>query len=603
MIMPMRKATILCLATERQEAVNALRDLGVLHVLHRESRAAGSKSEETSARREGILKALDILRGFSPESGAFEDRGRLPQDDRTAPDDVETVAARVRELQGSLKSLREEEERLKSEREAQLPLGNFNPRQVEELEESGVQISLFRIPAKADFPADEGVVLLGRGQDGQQYGVAFNRQPEVEGVILLPLPKRSLAELDSLLLENRERQGAVTEELQALAVHMAAMETQAGELEEKFNFQRVGESMALHGEIADLEGFCPEKKVPLLQKAARRNGWAIWLRDPDPDEEVPVALDLPRWLRPIATLFKGLGILPGYREADVSAVFLLFFSLFFAMLIGDAGYGLLMLGTVLFVRKLKPGAPAQPFWLFGIFAVATIIWGALSGSYFAIEGDLLPRFMRGIPWLQVDDNLMWLCFLIGGIHLSIAHIWNALVYFPSRKALAEIGWIGVVWLMFAVAANLVVGQEIPMFVFWGGGIGTLLIVLFMTDPRDLKDEWINHPMLVLNLVSCLVDVISYIRLFAVGMASAEIALNFNRMALDLPLPPWIKLLGVVLILVLGHGLNIMLGALSILVHAVRLNTLEFSNHKGLSWSGQPYTPFRGKDVPIKAQET
>ena len=182
-----------------------------------------------------------------------------------------------------------------------------------------------------------------------------------------------------------------------------------------------------------------------------------------------------------------------------------------------------------------------------------------------------------------------------GIHLTLAHLWNALVLAPSRKALAQIGWIGVVWLMFYVAGMLVVGKPMPACVPWIGGAGVVLIALFMTDPKDFKTEWINHPMLVLNLISCLVDVISYIRLFAVGMASAQIAMNFNQMAMGLPLPPWVKPLGVVLDLALGHGLNLVLAALSVLVHAVRLNTLEFSNHKGLTWSGQPYSPFTRKE--------
>jgi V/A-type H+-transporting ATPase subunit I len=227
-----------------------------------------------------------------------------------------------------------------------------------------------------------------------------------------------------------------------------------------------------------------------------------------------------------------------------------------------------------------------------VFAVTTILWGALTGSYFAIDTTRWPTLLQGIPWLKDNNHVMWLCFLIGGLHLTVAHLWNAIVLSPSRKALAQIGWIGVIWLMFYVAANLVVGQPMPAAVPWIGGGGVLLIVLFMTDPKDFKEEWINHPMLILNLISCLVDVISYIRLFAVGMASAKIAMNFNEMAMGLPLPPWIKPLGVVLILVLGHGLNLVLSGLSILVHAVRLNTLEFSNHKGLTWSGQPYAPFR-----------
>jgi V/A-type H+-transporting ATPase subunit I len=107
-------------------------------------------------------------------------------------------------------------------------------------------------------------------------------------------------------------------------------------------------------------------------------------------------------------------------------------------------------------------------------------------------------------------------------------------------------------------------------------------------------------MLPLNIISCLGDIISYVRLFAVGMASVKVAENFNQMALSLSLPLWAKIPCLLLILLAGHGMNLLMGALSILVHAVRLNTLEFSNHKGVSWSGFAYRPFR-RQTPAAAE--
>ena len=99
-------------------------------------------------------------------------------------------------------------------------------------------------------------------------------------------------------------------------------------------------------------------------------------------------------------------------------------------------------------------------------------------------------------------------------------------------------------------------------------------------------------MLPLNVISAMGDIISYVRLFAVGLASVKVAENFNNMALSLELPLVLRILAVCAILLVGHGLNLAMGALSILVHAVRLNTLEFSNAKGITWAGQPYNPFK-----------
>jgi V/A-type H+-transporting ATPase subunit I len=99
-------------------------------------------------------------------------------------------------------------------------------------------------------------------------------------------------------------------------------------------------------------------------------------------------------------------------------------------------------------------------------------------------------------------------------------------------------------------------------------------------------------MLPLNVMGSMGDIISYVRLFAVGYASLQVAQNFNAMAVGLNLPLWAKTVPMILILLVGHGINFMLAGLAILVHAVRLNTLEFSNHKGMTWSGYAFNPFR-----------
>ena len=127
-----------------------------------------------------------------------------------------------------------------------------------------------------------------------------------------------------------------------------------------------------------------------------------------------------------------------------------------------------------------------------------------------------------------------------------------------------------------------------------GCIGLTLVVLFMTPVRRLKAEIINHAMLGLSVVSNFVDVVSYVRLFAVGMASVMVAQSFNSMALQLGIEKIWTIPFIALILFAGHALNIVLCALGILVHAVRLNTLEFSNHIGLQWAGIKYNPFRKK---------
>ena len=134
--------------------------------------------------------------------------------------------------------------------------------------------------------------------------------------------------------------------------------------------------------------------------------------------------------------------------------------------------------------------------------------------------------------------------------------------------------------------------------FWVFGVSLVLVFGFSVKPSELKTRGAELGMLPLNIMSALGDIISYVRLFAVGLASVKVAENFNSMATGLVAGAdaiWLKALmsvAMVAILVVGHGLNLAMAGLSILVHAVRLNTLEFSNHKGVSWSGYAFNPFR-----------
>ena len=147
--------------------------------------------------------------------------------------------------------------------------------------------------------------------------------------------------------------------------------------------------------------------------------------------------------------------------------------------------------------------------------------------------------------------------------------------------------------LYCIICNIVgVFPTLPPWVVPLLAVSAVLLFLFSVKPKDLKKEGITLGMLPLNIVGTLGDIISYVRLFAVGLASVKVAQNFNDMALQLALPLWLKIVPMILIMLIGHGLNLLMAGLSVLVHAVRLNTLEFSNHKGVSWAGYSFNPFR-----------
>jgi V/A-type H+-transporting ATPase subunit I len=283
-----------------------------------------------------------------------------------------------------------------------------------------------------------------------------------------------------------------------------------------------------------------------------------------------------------------------------------YFSVFFAMLVGDGGYGSVIFAlTMLGWFKAGKNEAVRPWLvLMTVFSLATLAWGFLSNTWF---GASLPfaSDWASVKWLSDPSykNMMFLCFTIGASHLIVARLWSAVCILNDRRCLSEFGWAGILFFMYWVT-NTIVGifSAVPSWLYAVFASSLVLVFGFTLKGNELKSRGIELGMLPLNIMSALGDIISYVRLFAVGLASVKVAENFNSMATGLVAGAdeiWLKALmsvAMVAILVIGHALNLAMAGLSILVHAVRLNTLEFSNHKGVTWSGVLYNPFKRKKV-------
>jgi V/A-type H+-transporting ATPase subunit I len=184
------------------------------------------------------------------------------------------------------------------------------------------------------------------------------------------------------------------------------------------------------------------------------------------------------------------------------------------------------------------------------------------------------------------------CFFLGALHLSIAHSWRASLKFPSPTALADVGYICILWTAFFLARTLILGEAFPPFGIWLVAAGIILVIVF-TNPQAHVLRGIGEGLgtVALSLMNNITDVISYIRLFAVGLATLAIAETTNTLASGLG-DGVMAFVGGVIIILIGHGLNIILGPMSVLVHGVRLNVLEFSGHANVTWSGFAFEPLK-----------
>ena len=588
MIVPMREVTVVMLREQREGALVRLQDLGLLDL----APIGESPSEDVETRRrelDAIRQAQSTLRSLASD-GALREEG--PEPDDLTP---ETVVAEVAACLGRGSDREAELRALRAELARVSPLGSFDPRSIRALERRGLALQLFVAPGKARLSLPPGSSLheLARAH-GRRYLALVSRTPapaELPGAEPFALPELSAAEIERRIGELEADRDE--DRLRLARLVPALPELHGLELRQEDRL-RLEEARAMAGErgrFAYLHGYCPERDLGRLGAAAKREGWGLAISDVRDPAAAPTFVEPPRFARSIGALFHLIGVLPAYDQMDVSVPVLAFFSLFFAIIVGDAGYGLIFLGLTLLERRFLRRAPKRLFRLLLLLSVATIVWGVVTGNYFGVTVHSVVLERVRVGWLTRPENLIPLTFLIGAVQLSLAHAWNAVRLWGSLRALAQLGWVVVIWTMFFLARALVQGAPFPQVMVPVFIAGMTLIVLFMTPWRHLGREWFHHAMLPLSVVSAFVDVVSYVRLFAVGAASYAVAAAFDSMAVSVGVKGPLAALLAALVLFLGHALNIGLVGLGVLVHGVRLNTLEFAGHLGLDWSGRPYRPF------------
>jgi len=589
-IVPMQEVTIALAKGDGGAALAELQGLGILHLAESPKGVSDSlevwRSRVEAAKRARTILTQEPLAAATAKVAAG-----------SADGDCEALVRAVVRLGERIGALERTAAENAAERERWGSLAPFDPAALAELSAAGLGLRVARPPRAKTLPEVSGAVwheLTGERERARRTVVLVGPPAAVAGADVpdeLPLPTASLATLERARDEVAAALASDHRELAELRVQLPQLERWLQRAEERLELEEARAALVPIGAVMVLRGYAPTPAVAALERLAASRGWGLWLAEVSDPDASPTLIANPKWVRPIEPLFGFLGVVPGYGQVDISIPFLLFFGLFFAMIVGDAGYGLVFLLLTEGVRlRLAPGAWRVVRLLRGL-SLATIVWGVLSGSFFGLAALPSPLAALRLDWLRDESNVMALAFTIGVVHLTMAHAWNVIRFINSRKALVEAGWIATTWAMYFLARSLVLGEHFPSFAYLLLGVGVVLIALFITPWRKLRSEWFAHVMLPLNLVSNFVDVVSYIRLFAVGAATFAVAQAFNDLAVGVGLGGFWGGVVSALILFFGHTLNVLLAAMGVLVHGVRLNTLEFAGHLGLSWSGKPYRPF------------
>lgn len=599
MIVAMKKVYLILLDAYREESLRALKDLGVVHL--EECSGSSPELDALRERRERLMQARIALSEIeSKQQQPAEEPARLI-------DEINDLIGRKKDTQERILHLEKEKESYKG-------WGEFDPVDIRLLHDAGIDFRLASIPKKASdiFRRQPEAFCVDDSGPMHRYALINYAGDLPEEAQAFPLPQKNLEQISAELQERQSSIEEINERLESLALYRDSLEEYAADLEDQIRFEDVRAGIGREAELSYLQGYVPENRASLLQQKAAENGWGLMLREPTAEEYVPTLVERKGPVKMAKPIFDLMGTLPGYREFDISLVFLAAFTIFVAMIVGDAGYGMIFLLLSFWGLAKVPQSGKIVMQLMILLSSAIVIWGTITGTWFGSEAiaSWVPLNSLIIPQIAsfaqegIDSVMMvqLLCFVIGIVQLSIARIEMFLRTLPKLKAFEHLGWLSLLWGLFFLALNIVLGitsyrgLEFGPLVIPLAVAGFALIVLFSNQQgRFFRDmlAGLNPINLLLNFldgVSAFSNIISYIRLFAVGLSSVAVAASFNAMASSIGFDGP-QAVGAVLMLIIGHGLNIILALMSIIVHGIRLNMLEYSGQLGLEWSGYAFEPF------------
>lgn len=638
MIVPMKKVSIVVLNKERKEALIQLKKCGVVHIETLEG--SGEKLAAYKENAANAISALSIL-------GEIKLSGKKQNADSLSNDEVAKKCADVIELSEQKKKLQENISSDTSELERFTYWGELNPDDFVYLREKGIALKMFEIPEDKYNLIEDGIktICVNRFKKTVRFLALDDGAERPTGLppeaFEVSMPASSTVAISERISNDSQEIAKIESELAANAVYIKQIEAFKKNLESDILFENVYSGMGQEKDgketdLAWLSGFVPVDELDELKSVAAKNAWALAYSDPAEDDDVPTKLKNNAFVSLIYPLTDFLGTVPGYREYDISGWFLLFFTVFFGMIFGDGGYGLLVTAAAFTMlvkgaASKKPVSPAAGLML--LLGLATVVWGLVTCTWFGLTPAQLPKWLTSLSIPQISNayaDTVWLpfwasdaskgtltsaqnmqifCFTLAFVQLSVAHFKGMGRYIKSLKFFGEFGALMQLWGMFYVVLSMVVSSSVFAFeeVIYGVPIGKVS-VLMIAIGFALSFVFANYDgsviesimasikgiiSVLLGVVNIFSDIVSYIRLWAVGLAGAAISNTVNTMTGPI-LGHAILFAAALLLLVFGHGLNMILNLLSVIVHGVRLNTLEFSTHLGMSWSGFKYSPFSEK---------
>lgn len=602
MIAKMSKYDFVLYAGQSDDFIERLRELGLVDIT-----VSGWEPDDSERRLvselDARLKACDVLTQFAAGEDYVEGEPAL-----AAGTDVYGLYA---ETSQKIAEVRAETARLAKVADDWRPWGSFSSETIAKLADRGVVLRFFTTPKSTfskniDSWSETLNIEVIANEGGTVYFTVITRtgDPDISiDAMETRLPSTDAAGAVKAAAAEEEKLKTLNRTMSQCADAVAAVKAESAVLKERLQNTKIKTTARREadGTLLVMEGWAEKETSEKVDALLEEYPNVVYIKsDPTPEDDTPVKLKN----RPFARMFELIGsiyALPKYGTMDLTPFFAPFYLLFFGICLNDAGYGLvlMLLGLGLYFKS-KPGTMKNAAKLTMLCGASTVLFGGFCGSFFGMKlGDYFPD----IPFYDFQNNFFSVALILGIVQILFGMMLKVILISSTAgfvKALPSLGWLTVLLsacvFMGLPMMNESLGEifntdtmKILFYVLLGLG-GAMMLLFNSKNPLMSIGSglWDTYN----NLTGILSDVLSYIRLFAIGLSGGVLALVFNQLAAGFAegSSPVMKVLIMVPILLVGHVINLFMSSISSLVHPMRLTFVEFYKNAGFEMSNRTFDP-------------
>lgn len=604
MIVKMSKYAFMVYHREYDAFLTTLRELGVVHVKETNSVLDNAELQALLAERKQVSTAIRYCKNLNSQT----------KEVTVAPARGLTKAEGLK-LVGKLEEMQEKQAQLQA---AKVSLekdiaymdiwGEFSYANIRRLKKAGFDVTFFSCPTSKYEPKwgeEYNAFLVNNFQSVTYFVTVTKTGTPIDIDAERPkMPDRGLAKLHLAMEQLLDNIKVLNNQLKEYAAEQynTLVELEKN-IQNEFNFSNtlVQTDREAGDKLMLLEGFVPTEEAPAMEVALEKEGYYFQELDIQDGDRVPIKLKNNKFNRlyePITKMFS----LPNYTEFDPTPLFAPFFMLFFGLCFGDGGYGLLvLLACSFFKRKVNPDF--KPYLtLFQYLGLAAIIVGTCTGSFFGIALADVPALSKVKDYFVSSDNLMTFSIVIGLVQIIFGKTVAAFKMKAQKGvkySIAPFAWVFVITALALAFGLPMLNLQLPetvKTVFIGiAVIGLVVAYLYNSPGKNIFLNFGTGLWNTYNMASGLLgDTLSYIRLFAIGLTGAILGGVFNQLAVDMTegMNIVLRAICMLLILLVGHAINIGLCTISSLVHPLRLIFVEYYKNAEFEGGGKEYRPFK-----------